>query len=97
VQKIHAMTESNNSVTFSIKVVPRAKRDEIVGIENDVLKIRLTAPPVEGRANEALIKFLAQKLSLARANIEIVRGETSRTKVMRVRGISAEEVRKRLS
>lgn len=84
--------ESKNGVTFAIKLIPRAKRDEIVGIENDALKIRLNAPPVEGRANEALLKFLAQTLNVPRANIEILRGETSRHKVVRVRGVSAAQL-----
>lgn len=81
--------ETREGVTFAVKVIPRAKRDEMVGIENDALKIRLNAPPVEGRANEALIKFLAQMLNIARANVEIVRGETSRNKVVRVRNMTA--------
>lgn len=84
--------ETREGVTFAVKVIPRAKRDEIVGIENDALKIRLNAPPVEGRANEALVKFLAQTLNIARANVEIVRGETSRNKVVRVRNMTAAQV-----
>ncbi len=79
--------ESKNGITFAVKLVPRGKRDEIVGVENDAIKIRVNAPPVEGRANEALLKFLAQRLNVACANVEIVRGETSRNKVVRVRGI----------
>ncbi len=84
--------ETNEGVTFAIKLIPRAKRDEIVGIENDALKIRIHAPPVEGRANEALIKFLAQTLNVPRTNVELVRGETSRHKVVRVRGVSAAQL-----
>lgn len=84
--------ESRNGITFNVKVIPRAKRDEIVGAEGDALKIRLNAPPVEGRANEALIKFLAELLNVPRARIEIVRGETSRHKVVRVRGVSIEKL-----
>ncbi len=84
--------ETREGVTFAVKVIPRAKRDEIVGIENDALKIRLNAPPVEGRANDALVKFLAQTLNIARANVEIVRGETSRNKVVRVRNMTAAQV-----
>ncbi len=83
------MRESPQGITLTIKAVPRAKRDEIVGIEGDALKVRLNAPPVEGRANEALIKFLAEKLGLKRGDIELVRGETARHKVVRIRGISA--------
>ncbi len=83
------MRESPQGITLTIKAVPRAKRDEIVGIEGDALKVRLNAPPVEGRANEALIKFLAEKLGLKRSDIELVRGEMARHKVVRIRGISA--------
>jgi len=90
------LSESPGGVTFNVKVIPRAKRDEIVGVENDAVKIRLNAPPVDRRANEALVKFLAQKLGVARSNVEIVRGETSRHKVVQVRGVSAATVRERL-
>jgi len=61
-------------------------------MEGDALKIRLNAPPVEGRANEALIVFLAEKLGLPRANIEIIVGETARRKIVRVRGVNAQHV-----
>jgi len=83
-------------VTLTIKVMPRSKQNEIVGIEGDAIKIRLTAPALEGRANEALVRFLAERLGVARGQIVIVRGETSRSKVVRVRGLTAEVVRKRL-
>ncbi len=85
-------TESAEGVTFAIKAVPRARRDEIVGVEGDALKVRLTAPPVEGKANEALIKFLANKLGVRRADVEILHGETGRHKLVRVRGLSAERL-----
>lgn len=84
--------ETDKGITFQVKIIPRAHRDEIVGVENDALKIRVHAPPVEGRANEALLKFLAQKLNLARVNIEIVRGATSQHKIVRVRGMSRERL-----
>lgn len=88
--------ESKEGVTFKVKVIPRAKRDEVVGADQDVLKIRLKAPPVEGRANEALCKFLAKTLGVARGQVGIVRGETARHKVVRVRGVGVELVRKKL-
>ncbi len=83
-------------VTIVVRVVPRAKRDEIVGVEDGALKIRLNAPPVEGKANEALVRFLAKTLGLPKGNVEIVRGETSRNKVVRVRGVGEKEVRGKL-
>lgn len=90
------LQESREGVTFKVKVIPRAKRDEIVGVENDAYKIRLKAPPVEGRANEALCKFLARALDVARGQVEILRGETARQKVVRVRGVGVDVVRRRL-
>ncbi len=82
-------TESAQGITLAVKVVPRAKRDEIIGVEGDALKVRLTAPPVEGKANEALVKFLASKLGVRRADVEILHGETGRHKLVRIRGLSA--------
>ncbi len=84
--------DSPQGVTFSVKVIPRAKRDEIVGVEGDTLKVRLNAPPVEGKANEALVKFLATTLGVKRADVEILRGETSRHKRVRIRGISGKQL-----
>lgn len=83
---------SRQGVTFHVKVIPRAKHDEIVGTENMGLKIRLKAPPVEGQANEELVRFLARVLGISRAQIEIVRGEHSRHKLVRVKGLSVEEI-----
>ncbi len=87
-----AFQDSPQGVTFSVKVIPRAKRDEIVGVEGDALKIRLNAPPVEGKANEALVRFLAATLGVKRADVEILRGETSRHKLIRIRGLSGERL-----
>ena len=90
------ITEAEGGVTFAVRVVPRASKDEIVGIHGDALRIRLTAPPVEGRANEALIAFLAQRLGVRKSQVEIVAGATSRRKMIRVIGVSAHEVEERL-
>jgi len=86
------VSETAEGVTLAVKVVPRAVRNEVVGWEGDALKVRLKAPPVEGRANEALIGFLAKTLGVARSQVEIVRGDTSRHKRVRVRGVSASSV-----
>ncbi len=83
---------TDNITTFAVKVVPRASKNQIVGMEGDAIKIRLNAPPVEGKANEALVKFLAETLEVSRAQIEIVRGHASRRKVVRVRGVTAEQI-----
>jgi uncharacterized protein (TIGR00251 family) len=85
--------ETTQSVTLTVRVVPRSRRNEIVGLEAGILKVRLVAPPVEGRANEALIRFLAKSLGVAQGRVEIIRGETARTKLVRVRGISASRLK----
>ena len=87
------ITEAGGGVTFAVQVVPRASKNEIAGIHGDALKIRLTAPPVEGKANEALIAFLAQRLGVRKGQVEIVAGATSRRKMIRVIDLSAQEVK----
>jgi hypothetical protein len=84
-------------VTFAVKVHPRARKNAITGEIGDALKVSLTAPPVEGRANEACIEFFANLLKVARSSVTIASGQTSGSKIIRVTGISAEEVRRRLS
>jgi uncharacterized protein (TIGR00251 family) len=82
--------------SFAVRVHPRAKRNAITGTLGEALKLALTSPPVEGRANEACIEFLAQLLDVSRSSIAIAAGETSRNKVIRVSGLSAEAVCERL-
>jgi uncharacterized protein (TIGR00251 family) len=88
--------DMSEGAVFSVKVHPRAKKDAIIGEIADALKLALTAPPVEGRANEACIEFLAKLLKVPRSSISIAAGQNSRNKVIRVAGLSAEEVRNRL-
>ena len=76
-----------------MKAVPRAQRDEIAGVSGDALKVRLRAPPVEGKANQALIDFVAKVLSVKRSDVEILRGGNARLKTVRVRGISARKLK----
>ena len=82
--------------SFAVKVHPRARKNAITGEIGDALKLSLTAPPVEGQANEACIEFLANLLNLPRSSITITSGQSSRRKVIRVSGLSAGEVQKRL-
>ena len=82
---------------FAVKVHPRAKKNAITGEVGDALKIALTAPPVEGRANEACIEFFANLLDVPRSSVTIAAGQNSRNKVIRVAGLSAEQVRQRLA
>ena len=83
-------------VCFAVKVHPRAKKNAITGEVGDGLKLSLTAPPIEGRANEGCIEFFAQLLKVPRSSVTIASGHTSRNKVIRVAGLSVEEVRRRL-
>ena len=80
---------------ISVKVIPRSSKNSIEW-EQDSLKIRLTAPPVDGLANEALVALLAERLALSKRCITIVRGATSRHKTVEITGMTMEEVEKRL-
>jgi uncharacterized protein (TIGR00251 family) len=90
------ITDAQQGAAFAVRVVPRASKNEIAGQVGDAIKVRLTAPPVEGKANEALIAFLAQELGVRKSQVEIVAGETSRNKVICVLGLSPAEVEERL-
>ena len=82
--------------TFQVKVHPRAKKNAITGEVGDALKVALTAPPVEGRANAACIAFLAEVLNVPRSSVTIAAGENSRNKLIRVHGLSAAQIEERL-
>ena len=88
--------DTASGATFHVKVHPRAKKNAVTGEVGEALKIALTAPPVEGRANEACIAFLAELLNVPRSSVTIAAGESSRNKVIRVAGLRAAEVEKRL-
>ncbi len=79
-------------MTFKVRLVPRASQNQIVGVEGDAIKIRLTAPPVEGKANEALCKFLASVVDVPRSSVEIIAGHSSRNKVVCIRGVCLEKL-----
>ncbi len=87
------ITEKDGSVNFAVRVQPRASRDEIAGEYLDGLKIRLTTPPVDGRANEALRKLLAERLNVPLAAVSIASGERSRSKRIEIKGVTAEMIR----
>lgn len=88
--------DSPVGATFAVKVHPRAKKDAITGVVGDALKLALTAPPVEGRANEACIEFFAKLLSVPRSSVTIAAGQSRRQKVIRVAGMSAVAVAEQL-
>jgi len=78
--------------TLDIRVLPRSSRNEIVGKQDDVYRVKLTSPAIEGKANKALITLLAKRLGLPKAKIQIVSGERSRTKRIRIQGLAPDEV-----
>jgi len=91
------LKESGEGVVLKVQVQTRASRDEVVGPHGDSLKVRITAAPVAGAANKHLLKFLAKKLRVARSQMSIASGATSRAKSIAIEGISTEEVRQRLT
>ena len=91
------LRSDGEDVLLSLHVQPGAKRSELAGMHGEALKIRLAAPPVDGRANDCLIAFLADRLDVAKRRVELVSGAASREKRVRVAGIDAETARARLA
>ena len=85
------------SCTLDLKAIPNAPRTALAGWLGEVLKVRVHAPALEGRANEALLEFLAEQLGVSRRAVTLVRGETSRHKVVRIEGLARAEARARLT
>lgn len=81
-----------SELRLSVQVQPRASRNEIVGRHGDALKVRLTAPPVDGAANQALVELLAGRLGLPRGNVRVVTGATARRKIVAILGAPPAEV-----
>ena len=82
------VNETTKGVTFAVKVHPRARKNAMTGVVGDALKLSLTAPPVEGRANQAVIEFFAELFEIPRSSVTIASGETSRNKTVRIAGVS---------
>ncbi len=82
--------------TIRVRVAPRSAKDEVAGTSEGALRIRLTAPAVENRANEALVRFLSRALDVPRRQVELVAGARGRSKVVRIHGMSREEIFRRL-
>ena len=80
------ITKTATGATFKVIVQPGASKNEIVGVQQDALKVRISAPPVQGKANKALVNFLAKELGVKKSEIEIVSGHTSRVKTIKVIG-----------
>lgn len=87
---------SGDAVLLAVKLQPRASREEIGEPLGDALKIKVTAPPVDSAANEALVRLLAERLDCPRGAVRLVRGHTARQKTVAIRGLTAAEVAKRL-
>ena len=77
---------------IQVKLLPRSSRSQIVGIENNILKVKVTSPPVDGEANKALIKLLAKNLGISKGRVEIVSGKNSRVKTIRIYGLTEKEI-----
>jgi uncharacterized protein len=86
--------ETDDALSFKVRVVPRASKTAIAGEHDGALKVRVAAPPVEGAANEELTRFLARTFGLPARDVEIVGGHTSKTKLVRVRGANAEDLKR---
>jgi uncharacterized protein (TIGR00251 family) len=84
------------STAVRVHLTPRSAQDEMLGFEGKVLRARVTAPPVEGRANEALLRLLSDALGVPKSSLRIVRGQRSREKLLAIEGLDAAEVRRRL-
>lgn len=92
-----SLHDGSRGAALAIRVTPRARKNEISEILSDgTVKIRVTAPPVDGKANEALIEFLAEVLDVSAREIEIVAGATGRKKLVSILGIDAETVQRRI-
>jgi uncharacterized protein (TIGR00251 family) len=87
---------ATSSCILAVKAIPNAPRNEVVGWMGDTLKVKVHAPPVEGRANDALCEFLAEALGVPRRAVTLLRGDTSRQKVLHISGLTRDELRARL-
>ncbi len=94
-QKVFSKTRAG-TILLQVLVQPRASKDEIVGIHGDQLKVRLSAPPVEGAANKALIRFLSKKLKIPASKVGIKRGKKGRKKLVEIEGRTPEEIKSQL-
>ena len=88
--------EQGDAILLDVIVSPRSSRDRVIAVFDERLKIQLTAPPVDNKANEALVRFIAEQLDVARAQVEIVGGTTNRRKTVRVLGVPVSRVVLRL-
>jgi uncharacterized protein (TIGR00251 family) len=91
------MSEKDGAVVFRVRVQPRASQSALAGEQAGAVRLRVAAPPVDGKANRECRRFLSRLLGVSQSSVEIIAGDSSRDKVVRVRGVSAETARKSLS
>ena len=91
------LRETSGGVLLSVKLQPRASKNEICAPLGDELKIKVTAPPVDAAANQALIELLAEKMDCPRGRVELIRGKTSRHKTIKLHGFTPEEALEKIS
>ncbi len=86
--------ETADGVVFNIRVIPRASRCELAGVQGDALKLRITAPPVEGAANKECVRFLSDMLGVKKSQIKIIAGHSSKNKKVSISGINRKDIEK---
>ena len=91
------MFSSGNEIRISVRVSPNASKSEVVGFTDNILRVKVSAPPVKGKANKELVALLSQVLGVDKSRVSIIKGHTSRNKVIAIDGLSQEETTKRLS
>lgn len=87
------VTQYEDSIILEVRVIPRSSKSEIVGEYDEALKVKISAPPVDGAANKELIKVLSKTFGVSKSSVEIISGETSKTKQIMIYGIDAEKFR----
>lgn len=90
------MTTRGSEARISVRVHPGAASNQVTGVSDDVLRIRIAAPPLKGKANRELINFLSRLLNIGKDNINIIKGHTTRDKIIGINGLGREEVLRRL-
>jgi uncharacterized protein (TIGR00251 family) len=88
--------EETGSITFSVRVIARSSRSEIVGEYEGAVKVRLSSPPVDGAANSELVKLLAKTLGVPKSNVQIVSGGTAKARLIRIAGVTAAQLQRSL-
>ena len=91
------LQEAKDGVVLTVKAVPRAAKSEIAGLDDEWLRVRIKAPPVDGKANEAIVKFFAAFFSVPKGNVSIISGDTARLKHVKISGVTAEKAKNAFS